>query len=218
MIEIHCTKKLLARLPVDEQGNLPVSKTHGALPTVPGQLSPLSGWHANLLTIQRRNCVMFVHDTTRFPLFIASLKKPDFANLEYWFEDALIITLMKCGATDLQLNKAGHALQRLKMDSQTDRSVQGTLNRMGQDADYYLDYDGLNVEEILGYGLAARLAHGPCMIKGRKDALWPEREFLALLDTLPEPGEVPNPRTVPPTLPENVTSLVDFRARKNGSH
>lgn len=218
MIEIHCTKKLLARLPVDEQRNLPVSKTHGALPAVRGELSPISGWHANLLTIQRRNCVMFVHDTTRFPLFIASPKKPDFANLEYWFEDALMNTLLKCGASAEQMDKAGHALQRLKMDNKTDRSVQGTLNRMAQDAEYGLGYDGQKVKEILGYGLAARLAHGACMIKGRKDALWPDQEFLALLDTLPEPGAAPNPRTVPPTLPENVTSLADYRTRKDRYH
>ncbi|WP_290523661.1 hypothetical protein [Alcanivorax sp.] len=216
MIEIHCTKKLLARLPVDEQGNLPVSKTHGALPTVPGQLSPLSGWHANLLTIQRRNCVMFVHDTTRFPLFIASLKKPDFANLEYWFEDALMNTLMKCGATALQLKKVGHALQRLKMDSQTDRSVQGSLNQMGQDAGFMLE--DCKVDEILGYGLAANLAQRPCMIKSGKDALWPERDFLALLESLPEQGAAPNPRTVQPTLPENVTSMAGFRYRKDRYH
>jgi len=30
-------------------------------------------------------CVLFVHDMTRFPLFMPALEKNDFAELDYWF-------------------------------------------------------------------------------------------------------------------------------------
>ena len=71
---IHCTKKLAARLP-------------NVSPVPLDEDNPLGSWHAHLYTIDRRNCLMFCHDETRFTLFMAGLKKPDFGNLTSWFLD-----------------------------------------------------------------------------------------------------------------------------------
>lgn len=93
MILIHATQKLHARLPLNADGQLPATRQIPA--ETPLADNPLSGWHANLLTLQRRNCVVLVHDGTRFPLFIKGLLKPDFARLDYLFADALMNTLLK---------------------------------------------------------------------------------------------------------------------------
>ena len=66
---IHCTKKLAAKLSH-------VSKV--AL----NENNPLGSWHANLYLINRRNCLMFCHDRTRFTVFLVGLKKDDLANLD----------------------------------------------------------------------------------------------------------------------------------------
>lgn len=131
MIRIHCTKKLDTKLPLDSSARLkrklPIPHAANDEPE-----SPLSGWHANLLTIQRRNCVFFVHDSTRFPLLATCLTKPDFAELDWWFQDALMNTLLKSGANQAQMDAAESALAELVCDLECDRSVQATMNRMGR--------------------------------------------------------------------------------------
>ena len=75
MIKVHATKKLLAKLPLDAEGflpskyDLPASGTD----TLHSEDSWLSGWHATTFQMQRRNCLLFVHDKTRFSVFIPML-------------------------------------------------------------------------------------------------------------------------------------------------
>ncbi len=139
MIKIHTTKKLLTKLPVDDKGFLPEDKK--MVFAKGSKESPVSGWHANLITLQRRNCVIFVHDSTRFPLFIPCLTKPDFASLNWHFQDSLMNTLLKIGAEQRQLDAAASCLTQLSFDSTCDRSVQGTLNRMKADIEHMLWYE-----------------------------------------------------------------------------
>lgn len=185
MINLHVTKKLLAKLPIDEGGMLP-----GHLKSKHRQVSgkgvdgPLSNWHANLVTIQRRNCVFLIHDETRFPVFIPGLLKADFAGLDWHFDSCFINTLLKCGATQEQLEAASDNIGFLKIDSQCDRSVQATMNRMIQETEHSIIYNQVNVAEITGHRVGAWLADRPCNVKGRKDCIWPKREMLALLDKL----------------------------------
>jgi len=215
MIVIHATKKLLAKLPVDDEGLLPLSPRNQQLAETPDTAaSPLSGWHANLLTIQRRNCVLLVHDATRFPVFIPGLTKPDLAKLDWWFEDALMNTLLKCDASQPQLDKAAAALARLKFDTHCARSVQGTMNQMAQDAEYSLHYDGVNVAEITGHRFAAWLADRPYTVKGRRDVIWPVKAFLELLEALPDSSKSTGCKPEV-TRPDNVVNLSNFYKNKS---
>ena len=183
MIRIHCTKKLDTKLPLDSSARLkrklPIPHAANDEPA-----SPLSGWHANLLTIQRRNCVFFVHDSTRFPLLATCLTKPDFAELDWWFQDALMNTLLKSGANQAQMDAAESALAELVCDLECDRSVQATMNRMGQDLEHQIWYNRLSISDLAPYRTGAWLAERPCTVKGVKGAIWPQREMLALLDTI----------------------------------
>ena len=81
---VHCTQKLAAKLQNVSKQALTDS-------------NPLGSWHANLYVIDRRNCIMFCHDQTRFILFMAGLKKADFANLDFWFQDLFANTMLKLG-------------------------------------------------------------------------------------------------------------------------
>jgi len=181
MIRIHATKKLLAKLPVDGDGYLPENKNRPSV-QISSAESPLSNWHANLINLQRRNCVLLVHDTTRFPLFIPCLTKPDFANLNWHFQDSLMNTLLKLGANQQQLDSAAAHLTQLGFDAICDRSVQGTMNQMKGDIEHMLWYDNANVTELSGYRTGVWLSDRPCTVKGQKDCIWPQKAMFELLD------------------------------------
>lgn len=85
MIKMHSTKKLLAKLPLDTSGTLPNPQVDPEIPSNSDSL--LGDWHANLLILQSVNCVLLVHDATRFPVFVKELRKSGFAKLARYFED-----------------------------------------------------------------------------------------------------------------------------------
>ena len=186
MIHLHCTKKLLAKLPLSDTGRLCNKRPSPYAANDAERESLLSGWHANLIVLQRRQCLLFVHDATRFPLFIPALKKADLAELDYFFTDAFMNTLLKCGADDALMNRAQAMLGPLVCDSNCDRSVLGTMNQLGQDIGWTLDGRGVNVNEITGYRLGAAMADRPCRVKNQKDCIWPQQ---AMFDLLLQSGE-----------------------------
>ena len=181
MIRLHCTKKLSAKLPLDSSGRLKGKLSPPQAANDEAE-SPLSGWHANLLTIQRRNCVLFVHDSTRFPLLATCLTKPDFAELNWWFQDALMNTLLKAGASEVHMEAAAGALGPLMCDTECNKSVQATMNRMKQDLECILWYDNLPITDLSPYRTGAHLADHPCTVKGLKGCIWPKRAMLDLLE------------------------------------
>lgn len=160
----------------------------------------LSDWHANLLIIQRRNCVILVHDATRFPLFIKGLLKADFANFDRLFADALMNTLLKLGAKQSQLDTAAALLAPCRFDTNCDRSVQGTMNQMAGDFEHMLWFEEARLEDICSYATGAWLADRPCTVKGQKDCIWPDRAMLALLNRVGDTA---------PTK-QNVIQLADY--------
>lgn len=181
MISLHCTKKLLTKLPLLENGRLPSQQP--ALSVVRDSATNLlNNWHANLILLQRCQCVLFVHDATRFPVFVPALKKDDFAELDWFFQDGFMNTLLKVGAEDRHMKAAEKLLAPLVCDTNCNRSVQGTLNHMGQDIGYMLDYDNASLIDLSPYRTSAWLADRPCTTKGVRDCLWPGRAMLELLE------------------------------------
>ena len=58
---LHCTKALARKLRQDQAAS--------------GMSEPAwAVWHAHLLRLDRRQCVMFCHDQTRYCLFLAGLR------------------------------------------------------------------------------------------------------------------------------------------------
>jgi hypothetical protein len=217
LINLHATKKLQTKLPVDKSGCLPNVREQSNLGTWPTE-NPLGDWHGNIITLQRLNCILLVHDTTRFPLFIPCLTKPDFANLNWWFMDSLMNTLIKCGASDKQLDAVHRYLVPLQVDTECDRSVQGTMSRMAGDVEHMLWFDEVAITDVSGPRTSLWLSDRPCNVKGRKDCIWPQKEMLDLLGNVT--AEATNQGTdvsavkqviADKELPENVISIKDYR-------
>ncbi len=142
---------------------------------------PLSDWLANLVTLQRQNCVLFVHDATRFPLFIKGLVKSDFTDLDWLFADALMNTLLKLDANQLQLDAVAVLLAPCQFDTDCNRSVQGTMNQAKGDLEHMLLYQNARLEDINSYRTGAWLADRPCTVKGVKVCVWPNKAMFELL-------------------------------------
>lgn len=181
MIRLHCTKKLLTKLPLLEDGRLHSRKLALSVVRDPSS-NPLSDWHANLILLQRRQCVLFVHDATRFPVFVPALRKADFAELDYYFCDGFMNTLVKVGAEERHMSAAEKLLMPLACDNDCDRSVQGTLNQMGQELGFMLEYDNASVMDMAPYRTSAWLAERPCSAKNVRDCIWPVRSMLEILE------------------------------------
>ena len=112
---IHCTKKFAAKLP--EVSVAPLKED-----------SPLGSWHAQLYTIDDRQCVLFCHDLSRFVLFLPGLRKPHFAELgSKWFRELYFATLQTMGCTQAQIRHVELSLGPVRYDIATDRSVQGSM-------------------------------------------------------------------------------------------
>lgn len=77
------------------------------------------------------------------------------------------------------------ALAPLVIDSQCDRSVQGTMTQMAQDLAHSLWYNNAKVTDLLPYSTSLWLADRPCRAKGVKGWIWPIEAMFALLDKAP---------------------------------
>ena len=166
---LHCSQKL-------------ASKLSEVSPTSLEEASPLASWHGHLFTLDRRQCVMFVHDATRYALFMPGLRKPQFAELgSKWFRLLYTATLAMSGCPDAQIRKAELALGPVRFDTATDRSVQSSLRVAKQDLEAWV-YQVNNVLELDPLKVSCWLNERPTTVYGK--ALWPEqamREAVARL-------------------------------------
>lgn len=183
MINIHCTKKLFNALSLDESRQLkPKIRAEMIEQRPQNETSALDNWHAHYFTIERSPCLFLLHDETRFPLFIPNIKKADLRDMDYFFNDALMNTIMKLGADDQLMDSAHSMIQPLCFDTDCDRSVQATMNRMLREIKYHLA--DMNVRDLLGYSINVHFSDSPCSVYKGKKTIWPKREFMDLLKSV----------------------------------
>lgn len=159
---IHCSKKFAAKLP-------------GASPTPLEEISPLGSWHGHLFTLDRRQCVMFIHDATRYALFLPGLRKEQFAVLGEWFRSLYLASLATFGCPDTQIKKVELALGPIRFETATDRSVQGSLRVAKQELEAFA-YQAPNVMDLDPLAVSCKISHRPASVYGKW--LWPDQAML----------------------------------------
>lgn len=166
---LHCSQKLAAKLP--DVSLAPLEET-----------SPLGSWHAHLFTLDRRQCVMFCHDATRYVVFLPGLHKEHFAELgSKWFRPLYLATLAAMGCSTVQLGKVELALGPMRFDTVTDRSVQGSLRVAKLDLEAWL-YRVSNVMELDPLAMSCKLNERPATVYGK--LVWPDRAMLEVVAQL----------------------------------
>ncbi len=123
---IRCTQKLLAEIP------------SGLI------VPPASGesWHANLLRIDRRKCVLFTHDATLYSVFVPGLKKPEFQHLEEVFGQRLFKALLWDEFPQAQIERMLDACRTIRFTRSSNRSVLGSMNDFRFQIEVHAEYDG----------------------------------------------------------------------------
>lgn len=164
----HCTKALAAKLPSVSSRPL-------------ADANPLGSWHAHLHVIDRRQCIMFCHDMTRFVLFEAGLKKEQFQNLGQFHKQLYLAALIAMGVPETTLKRVELAMGPASFDAATDRSVLGTLNQSRFEFDFFLD-DYTNILDVDPLIAAKWFNHRPLTARGTW--LWADKEMLALVSSL----------------------------------
>ena len=155
---LHCSQKLAAKLP--NVSSEPLEET-----------SPLGSWHGHLVRFGRRQCVMFMHDDTRYALFLPGLRKEHFAVLgARWFRELYTATLAVLGCPDRQIRKVALALGPIRYDMATDRSVQGSMRVAKQDLETRV-YRVPDVMVLDTLAAAAWLNDRPARVYGK--LVWP---------------------------------------------
>lgn len=147
-------------------------------------VEPSPHWQGHAFKLQRRHCVLLMHQQTRFPLLLVGLKKADFADLSFSFNDALMNTLLKMGASEKQLYTAQSILTPLQLKKASNRSVQATINLMKSSVEHLLWYQELNITQLSPIQTSLWLAERPCRVKGSKECIWPAKAMLAYLDSI----------------------------------
>lgn len=151
---LHCSKKLAAKLT-------------DVSPTPLEETSPLGSWHGHLFTLDRRQCVMFCHDATRYVLFLPGMRKEHFAGLgSKWVRPLYLATLETMGCSPVQLGKVELAMGPIHFDTATDRSVQGSLRVAKQDLEAWL-YRVPNVMDLDPLAMSRRLNERPTTVYGK---------------------------------------------------
>jgi Domain of unknown function (DUF6933) len=165
---MHCTKKLTAQLP--EVSLHPLTAN-----------SFLGSWHGNLVQIDRRQCVLFCHDETRYMVFVPGLKKTHFNDLGRVHRDLFLMSLTAHGVSDAKVMRAGLALGPVAFDSATDHSVLGSMNiALGDFRSFLGQY--ANLLEIDLAAAALYLNDRPVTVRGSWH--WPAKEMLAMVAKL----------------------------------
>jgi hypothetical protein len=112
---IRCTQKLLKELRVK-----------------PSEVEPKFGyigdWHANLLRVERRKCVLFTNNDTLYSIFVFGLKRADFDHLDEIFRQSLFRRLRIEGFSQIQIEKALEEYQTIHFAKTNNRSVLGSMN------------------------------------------------------------------------------------------
>lgn len=166
---LHCSQKLAAKLP--GVSSEPLEET-----------SPLGSWHGHLVRFDRRQCVMFMHDDTRYTLFLPGLRKEHFAVLgARWFRQLYTATLATLGCPDRQIRKVELALGPVRYDTATDRSVQGSMRVAKQDLEVWVSRVS-NVMELDPLAAAAWLNKRPARMHG--NLVWPVDAMRARVEAL----------------------------------
>ena len=142
MAILRCTKKLLNELKIK-----PSEETYFT--------GDLGSWHANLLRIDRRKCVLFTNDATLYSFLVPGLKKHQFQNFHEVFGQHLFKNLRLESFHQHQIEAVLDEHREIVISKTNNRSVLGSMNDLAYQLKYsissvggldYMDLAELNHE------------------------------------------------------------------------
>lgn len=118
---IKCTKKL--------QGEMGLNKADLSLTSSTDLQNPILGsWHANLIYIDRKKCVLFVNDKTLFNFIVADIPRKRIKILSKLFKDYLKCVLAEEGLADQIITDIMAEYDQVGYANTDDKRVLGSMN------------------------------------------------------------------------------------------
>ena len=115
---IRCTAKLIKELGIKKSELVEESP----------KFSYLGQWHANLIYINRRKCVLFANDKTLINFIVPDVSRKEIRNLGNMFESMFHCILADEGYSQEQIEKVLAEYSEIEIGKSNNRSVLGSLN------------------------------------------------------------------------------------------
>lgn len=125
---IQCTKKLLDRLKLKPEPRL--------------EENPLFSWHANLVTINRRQAVVLINDKTRYAIMIYGLKAKDFSQINRWIVQAVREVFLQEGIKEEVIEHYLQDAGAIAFTKTKDRSHVARLNKATENTEVFSYREG----------------------------------------------------------------------------
>jgi len=125
MAILRCTKKLLTEL-----------KTKPSEGTISSDV--VGSWHANLLRVDRRKCILFTHDATLYSFLVPGLKKPQFENVREVFGQNLFKNLLWENFPQNQIEIVLDEHREIIIAKTNNRSVLGSMTDLAFQIKYQI--------------------------------------------------------------------------------
>lgn len=126
---IRCTQKLLKELRVKPSEDEP-------------KFGYIGDWHANLLRVERRKCVLLTNSDTLYSIFVFGLKRADFDHFDEIFRQSLFRRLRIEGFSQIQIEKALEENRTIHFAKTNNRSVLGSMNDLAFQIEVHIKSSG----------------------------------------------------------------------------
>lgn len=128
-MNIGCTQKLFKELKTE-----PVEKQSRA--------SFINDWHANLIRIDRRKCVLLTNDSSLYTIVIPGLRKRDFENFAELVAHSLFKNFLAEGLDQKSLELILSEVKEIKYTKTSSRTVLGSMNDLAYHVRYWIEISG----------------------------------------------------------------------------
>jgi hypothetical protein len=136
---IHCSEKLRKEMGLKDSDLVPVKLI----------AESLGSWHANLLLIKRKKCVLFVNDRTRMNFIVPDVTRDCIKELGTMFIGMLHTVLVEEGFTEAQCKTISGNGAAIRFSKTASKSVLGSVNDFAAHYEYrILEAGSLHSPEI----------------------------------------------------------------------
>ena len=106
------------------------------------KFSYLGSWHANLIYIERKKCVLFVNDKTLFNFIAPGVSRSEIRNLDVLFKSLLRCVLSEEGFDGSAKEKIMSEYDNISYAKTKSRSVLGSMNDLAFHYKYHIHHVG----------------------------------------------------------------------------
>lgn len=147
---IKCTKKLQKEMGL-KKSELSVSEPDKGI---------IGHWHANLIYIQGKKCVIFVNDKTLFNFIVAGVTREQIRNLSTMFLINLTCALINEGIDESTCKRISEEYDSIEYKNTDDKSVLGSMNDLAFHYKILIESEGgIHTSELPN--IIKRLNHMP---------------------------------------------------------